>query len=70
MAPLPLLRSLQWLRPQHPWVPALRVFCQRGAFVGPWFTAVALRTWRVPPLDHSSARSPDLSSALRLRGDS
>lgn len=70
MAPLPLLRTLPWLAPRHPWLPSLRVFCQRGGFVGPWFTAVALRTWRVPPLDHAASRTPDLRSALRLRGDS
>ena len=29
MAPLPLLRALQWLSPQHALLPVLRVFCQR-----------------------------------------
>ena len=70
MAPLPLVRALQWLAPQQARLQSLRVFCQRGGGVGPWFTAVALRTWRVPPLDHATARTPDLRSTLRLREDS
>lgn len=70
MAPLPLLRALQALWPQHAFVVALRVWCQRGLFVGPWFTGVALRTWRVPPLAHDTSRPADLAGPMRLRGDS